>query len=323
CHRRYNEHALFNTFLTGSKNTLKNPSSNFIFYEEIVNKIKPMLIPKPNSSFYKIISGSHSIGKSTIVSQVAREVNREVIYVDVSPDNTKFGNELAKALNISFDKHIIFISTLAEAYLKAYRKLAIIIYDNASHLNHEILDILQNNAKENANYSNYISLFVTSEGVCAYEDASAWSRAVSIFEISDLPKDKSMEFLDKNGILLKKAEQFYNLIGGQIIQLKRAVELFTTPLSFDVKNFTRAEILPGGLYHNVASKIIKILLEKEQIKYIDFQETVNDKKIVDILLDSNIFLLRPSGSTVSFESKLVESFIRENYLRYVVAPKSL
>ncbi|RIB04078.1 hypothetical protein C2G38_714006 [Gigaspora rosea] len=129
-----------------------------------------------------------------------------------------------------------------------------------------------------------------------------------------------MDFLDKNGIPLKEAEQFYNLIGGRIIQLKRAVKLFKTR-SFDetkeifmddqLRNFTRAEILPGGLYHNVASKIIRILLEKGQIEYINFQEIVNDKKVADILLDSNIFSLRPSESTINFESKLVESFIRE------------
>ncbi|CAG8817244.1 206_t:CDS:2 [Gigaspora margarita] len=351
CRRRYNEHAFFNTFLTGSKNTLKNPPSNFISREEIVNKIKPMLTPQPDSSFYQVISGSHGVGKSTIVSQAAREVGRGVIYVDIPPDNTQFGNEFAKALNISFDEHITFMSTLfrkiwgiplesgvsqdpkwtralarfqhgAEAYLKAYGKPAVIIYDNASRLTHEILDILQNDAKENANYSNYISLFVTSEGSVPMrmQGRSAWSRAESIFEIPDLPKDKSMDFLDKNGIPLKEAEQFYNLIGGRIIQLKRAVKLFKTR-SFDetknifmddqLRNFTRAEILPGGLYHNVASKIIKILLEKGQIEYIDFQEIVNDKKVADILLDSNIFSLRPSGSTINFESKLVESFIRE------------
>ncbi|CAG8825481.1 3580_t:CDS:1, partial [Racocetra persica] len=82
-----------------------------------------------------------------------------------------------------------------------------------------------------------------------------------------------------------------------------------------VKVFNKAMILPGGDYHNVAKKIIKILLEKGQIGFIEFQTIVNDKKVADILLASNIFSLRSDKKAiVNFESKLVECVIREKLI---------
>ncbi|CAG8846129.1 2648_t:CDS:2, partial [Racocetra persica] len=112
----------------------------------------------------------------------------------------------------------------AKAYLKAYGKPAVIVYDNASRLAREtpqILDILQDDAKENADYSKYISLFVTNEETV-------------LMRMQDLTKDESMDFLvNKNGIPLKEADQFYNLLGGRFIYLKRAIQVFKETRSFD------------------------------------------------------------------------------------------
>ncbi|CAG8800842.1 22811_t:CDS:1, partial [Racocetra persica] len=108
------DHVLFNTFVTGSTNTLPEfpHPDKFISREEIVNRIKTMLTPQYGSNFYQVVSGSHGVGKSTIVCQAAKEVGRGVIYIDVPPNVTKFGDEFAKALNISFDEHISFTSAL-------------------------------------------------------------------------------------------------------------------------------------------------------------------------------------------------------------------
>ena len=57
----------------------------------------------------------------------------------------------------------------AEVYKKKnpYHQLPVIIYDNVSRLvykNPKILDILQDDAKDNADYRKYIAIFVSNEG---------------------------------------------------------------------------------------------------------------------------------------------------------------
>ncbi|CAG8658811.1 5103_t:CDS:2, partial [Racocetra fulgida] len=111
--------------------------------------------------FYQVVSGSHGVGKSTIVCQAAKEVGRGVIYIDIPANVTKFGDD-AKWIR-ALDR----FKCGAKAYLKAYGKPAVIVYDNVSRLAREapeLLDILQDDAKDNADKSSYISLFVTSEG---------------------------------------------------------------------------------------------------------------------------------------------------------------
>ena len=56
----------------------------------------------------------------------------------------------------------------AKKYKVKYGRPAVIIYDNVSRLAHqnpEILDILQDGAKDNADNQTYIAVFVCSEGL--------------------------------------------------------------------------------------------------------------------------------------------------------------
>ena len=55
----------------------------------------------------------------------------------------------------------------AEVYKKKHSKPPVIIFDNIgrlAHKNSEILDILQDDAKDNANDRKYIAVFISSEG---------------------------------------------------------------------------------------------------------------------------------------------------------------
>ena len=57
---------------------------------------------------------------------------------------------------------------VAEKYKVKYGRPAVIIYDNVSRLAHqnpEILDILQDDAKDNADSRTYMAVFVSSEGL--------------------------------------------------------------------------------------------------------------------------------------------------------------
>ncbi|CAG8684437.1 24730_t:CDS:2, partial [Dentiscutata erythropus] len=361
CRRRYSDYTLFNAFATGSKKTLEEPPEKFIPREKIVNKIKTMLTPDKEYSLYRTISGSHGVGKSTLVRKAAKKVSRGVIYVDVPANFENFGDEFAKALNISFDKPISLTSALlrkicgiplksgisqdpkwvraldsfkrgAETYLKTYGKPAVIIYDNVNRLalkNPKLLDVLQDDAKDHADVSEYITLFVTSEGtVKRMQGRSSWSRATRTFEIGDMTKVESMDYLvNKSGIPLREAEQFYNLLGGRIEHLITAVDLFAETPSFEecketlVKRheatFTEAGINPGGRYHDIAKKVVNVLLEKGQIGFLEYHKIVNDAKVANFLLATNIFSYHPEKSVINFHSKIIEFIIREKIVEIV------
>ncbi|CAG8608532.1 12308_t:CDS:2 [Dentiscutata erythropus] len=275
-----------------------------------------MLTPHHGYSLYYNISGLYDVGKSTLVHEAAKEVGCGVIYVDVPTNVEKFGDEFAKALNISFDKPIsltlALLRNICGIPLKSdlfenLWKPAVIIYDNVDRLalkNPNLLDVLQ----DDADVSEYIPLFVTSEGtVRRMRGRSSWYRAALTFEIGDMTKDESMDYLvNKSEIPLREAEQFYNLLGGRIEHLTIAVDLFKNTPSFE-----EAGINPGGHYHNIAKKIVKILLEKGKIKYFDYYAIVNDRKVADFLLATNIFSVRPAKLDINFNSKLIESIIRE------------
>ena len=78
------------------------------------------------------------------------------------------------------------IKRASEVYKVKYGKPPVIVYDNISriaHKNPEILDILQDDAKDNADDRKYIAVFVSSEGSvprrmeCKYR---YYSRKISI-----------------------------------------------------------------------------------------------------------------------------------------------
>ena len=143
-------------------------------------------------------------------------------------------------------------------------KPPVIVYDNISRLVHknlEILDILQDDAKDNADDRKYIAVFVSSEGSvprrmeCKYCTVfrctpriityrlrflarSAWSRADQpVIEIGDLSEKESMEYLtDKRKIDSVVAKKLYDLVGGRIVELKATADKFLARQSFEGKN---------------------------------------------------------------------------------------
>jgi len=142
-------------------------------------------------------------------------------------------------------------------------KPPVIVYDNISRLVHknlEILDILQDDAKDNADDRKYIAVFVSSEGSvprrmeCKYCTVfrctpriityrlrflarSAWSRADQpVIEIGDLSEKESMEYLtDKRKIDSVVAKKLYDLVGGRIVELKATADKLAGQ-SFEGKN---------------------------------------------------------------------------------------
>ncbi|CAG8738642.1 32918_t:CDS:2, partial [Racocetra persica] len=162
-------------------------------------------------------------GKMTLTRIASNEVGHRVIYIDVPANINKLGEAFGKAINFTFEESISFTGQLmrkilgetntndklkipeweramdafkhASAVYKAkHNKPPVIVYDNISqlvHTNLEILNILQDDAKNNADDRKYIAVFVSSEGNVLrrmQSRHSSWSRAYTPIEIGDLSR---------------------------------------------------------------------------------------------------------------------------------------
>ena len=123
--------------------------------------------------------------------------------------------------------------------------------------NPEILDILQDDAKDNSDDA----VFVSSEGsvlrrmeckydiifFCAPENSiiykllflflarSSWSHAHHPIEICDLTKKESLEYLKKRKINEEQAEKIYKLVSRRMVDLNSIVDELSEGTSFDGK----------------------------------------------------------------------------------------
>ncbi|CAG8772817.1 3377_t:CDS:2, partial [Funneliformis caledonium] len=126
----------------------------------------------------------------------SKEVGHGIIYVDVPSDIKDFGTAFGEALNFAFEEDITLTRQLirkigggttneesnipkwkralsafkriAKVYKAKHNKPPVIIYDNVNRLarmDPDILYVLQDDAKDNADNRSYIAVFVSSEGV--------------------------------------------------------------------------------------------------------------------------------------------------------------
>ncbi|GBB88418.1 hypothetical protein RclHR1_00150014 [Rhizophagus clarus] len=218
----------------------------------------------------------------------------------------------------------------ASAVYKAkHNKPSVIIYDNISKLvnmNPKVLDTLQDDAKMNADHREYIAIFVSSEGSVPrrMESRSSWSRAKKpIMEIGDLDRKTSMEYLvKKRNIKEEDAEKLHDLVGGRIVELKTVADDFLAGQTFEVikqsildeveKKFQSAQLLPNDPYYEVGRSLISDLLKFNELSFLVFKKYFDKVEEFNEVLGSNIFSYHPEKNIVTFQSRSVESYIREN-----------
>ncbi|CAG8445004.1 9267_t:CDS:2 [Ambispora leptoticha] len=321
---------------------------------EIVERLKKIFQPGEDHSYYHVVCGEHGTGKTTLTVKVAREIGKGVIYVDTPADIEEFGNSFGKALNLIFDEDAMLTLRLkrkffgytkdeldpkwkrafrafkhaSEVYKAKHGKPPVIIYDNISRIfneNPKILDILQDDAKDNADDSKYIAVFVSSEGSVPrrMESRSAWSRADKpVMEIGDLSEKESIDYLiNKRKINSVEAKKLYELVGGRIVDLKSVAGKFLAGQSFEVikqqiltevkKKFGSAGLLRNQSHHEAGKHVISALLDSKEIDTDVFREFFKDKEFGEVL-EANVFAYHPSRDTVTFQSQSVECYIREN-----------
>ncbi|CAG8657006.1 7705_t:CDS:2, partial [Acaulospora colombiana] len=309
-----------------------------ILFALVVNKISEYRV---NSALEngtrlkpKVLKMKHGTGKTTLTRMVATNVGKGVIYVDIPSDFENLGEAFGKAINLSFFEDVSITTLLMReffsvmVYKKKNHKPPVIIYDNMSRIvkeNAKILDILQDDAKDNADDREYIAVFVSSEGSVPrrMESRSAWSRADKpVMKIGDLSEKESMDYLvNKLKINSVEAKKLYELVGGRIVDLKSVADKFLAGQSLEAikqqiltevnKKFYYAKLLPDQARHEAGKHVIGALIDSKEIHTSVFRNFIGDEEFGEVL-GANVFAYHPSRDTVTFQSQSVEYYIREN-----------
>ncbi|CAG8448034.1 9025_t:CDS:2 [Ambispora leptoticha] len=351
-----NERLLNETVEKGTRPDVRVSGDKLVPRPLIIERLKKILQPDEDQSFYHMVCGEHGTGKTTLTRVASSEVGHGVIYVDVPANLEKFGDEFGSALNFAFEEQISLTGQLAQKILgttknelkdpkwvramDAFKRASavykakngkppVIIYDNVSRLVHEnpkVLDILQDDAKDNADGRKYIAVFVSSEGSVPrrMESRSAWSRAKKpVIEIGDLSKEESMKYLtEKRKINSVEAKKLYELVGGRIVELKTVADDFVAGQSFEVikesilteaeKKFNEAQLRRKQLYHEAGKKAIRALLDSKELSFTTFMEFFDNYEEAGKILGSNVFAYHPATNTITFQSRSVYCYIQEN-----------
>ncbi|RIA91479.1 P-loop containing nucleoside triphosphate hydrolase protein [Glomus cerebriforme] len=353
----------------GTRPKLKMLKDQFVSRPQISKVLKKILQPNEDQSYYHIICGEHGTGKTTLIRMEATNIGKGVIYVDIPSDFKNLGKAFGKAINLLFFEDISITALLirkflsemdmineiaiflyqwrrvmkifrhaSKVYQKRYHKLPVIIYDNISQIvkeNSKVLDILQDDAKDNADDREYIAVFISSEEsvLQRMESRSAWSRADQpVIEISDLSKKESKDYITKRCTKQKKKEvikeikdeeinELYEIVGGRIVDLKAVIDKFLAGYSLKVikqakiaeveKKFNSAQLLQKQLHHEVGKKVIKALIVSEELGFTTFMEYFDNYEDAGKVLEANIFTYHPAKNTISFQSRSVEFYIHE------------
>ncbi|CAG8641646.1 hypothetical protein GLOIN_2v1873398 [Rhizophagus irregularis DAOM 181602=DAOM 197198] len=147
----------------------------------------------------------------------------------------------------------------------------------------------------------------------------AWSRAIAPpMEISDISEEESMNYLiEKRKIDKETAKELYQLVSGRILELKTVANVIKKQKLIEIEQkFSSAKFLKRQKYHEIGKRAINALLDSKEINiniFIDFFEN-NDEECEEYqeVLGANVFAYHLSSNTVTFQSRSVEFYIREN-----------
>ncbi|RHZ79979.1 hypothetical protein Glove_139g63 [Diversispora epigaea] len=246
---------------------------------------------------------------------------------DIPPNINNFGKEFAKAVNIwlfnnkQWKKALLAFEKAAKVYKAKYGRPLVIIYDNVDYLiqkNTDILDQLQSSVAESSNKGKYIAVFVSSEySVLQRMSSHGHWTDMEYFEIGDLTKEESIDYLNKKNIREEEARKIYELVGGCLIDLHDVTNDLFSGRSFEdikkiIKNevetkFRIARLLPGDKYYDVGKKIINTLLDSKELCASELREH-------DELLRKNVFEYHPYLSNKAY----IYVALRQRWQRFLI-----
>ena len=134
---RCNERLLNETVEKGTRPDVGVSEDKLVPRPVIIERLKKIIQPYEDQSFYNVVCGEHGTGKTTLTRIASREVGQGgigVIYVEI-PGDTKnidnFGKAFGESLNFAFEKRISFTAQLMKKILgPTNSKLIIIILYN-------------------------------------------------------------------------------------------------------------------------------------------------------------------------------------------------
>ncbi|CAG8793929.1 2188_t:CDS:2, partial [Dentiscutata erythropus] len=246
----------------------------------------------------------------SFMGQLARKI--------MGPDSIRFEDSKWESALNAFER-------AAAVYKKKYKKLPVLVFDNINVLDKvhpEIIDLLQDNAKMSVDSLKYVVVFVTNERsvLNRMKESSAWSRASEpVTEIEDFTEGETIDYLVNKRKVCNDAEakKLHELIGGRITVLNSMATRIEDKKSFEdikqnlftkiSKQFRKAEINEGQLYHEKVKPLIKALLENDDkgLEYNMALEIVQDDTMLDELLKANVLAYHPAKDTLTFHSRSV------------------
>ncbi|KYQ88844.1 hypothetical protein DLAC_10646 [Tieghemostelium lacteum] len=211
--------------------------SHFVKRPDINKQLNYILTPEANSKSYHLIVGENGTGKTTALIQACNEVNGAVggiVYVSVPETVDEFGKLLGDSFNFDFNEDATpkgyvnrffvpspprsysshgcfrrvkpFIEEAATRYKQQYNRPPVLVIDNINWLalkDSEMLEVLQDFAKNHADKSDLTVVFVSSDGNGPryLRDRSSFSRCEKpIMEIGDISENDAIAFLTDDGV---------------------------------------------------------------------------------------------------------------------------
>ncbi|GBC44725.2 P-loop containing nucleoside triphosphate hydrolase protein [Rhizophagus irregularis DAOM 181602=DAOM 197198] len=323
----------------GTRPEMDIPDSKFISRPEIAKYFEKIFQPGEDQSNYHIIYGNKGNGKTTLAKKMANEVGQGVIYVDTPYNIENFEKSFGSIHDFTFKEDSSFLFQLIQKFfdkagvnkidklkraLNAFTKAAkiykeqydnppVIIYDNIDNIDPKILEILQDDAEYNANNGTYIAVFIC--GGEKFTQILQSSRKSHIFEVEDLNKDESVNFLiQKLKISPEDADKIYGLVGGNIRELKFVAErLKNGELLEDIKENILLEVekkfdIAKLDLTQEGRSIIGTLLKSKEVGYLEFKKVFGK---VEGFNGMNIFTYHHKARSVTFQSRPIELYIKK------------
>ena len=178
--------------------TVTQKVKDYVQRKEVESDLKQILTPDEDVKGFFVISGEHGTGKTTIVQKVCEEIGHGIIYVDVPEEVEEFSYAFSQAiginyhqenngffsyiyqkvfdsekciidLNVALDWMIVYrkFKLYADWYRKKHGKAPVLVVDNINRLAKkapEVLETLQEGAKDAVGSGLFKAVFVTSDG---------------------------------------------------------------------------------------------------------------------------------------------------------------
>ncbi|RGB36705.1 hypothetical protein C1646_782981 [Rhizophagus diaphanus] len=280
-----------------------------------------ILQPHEDQPYYHLISGEHGTGKTTLIKIASKE--KRISFTGQLMQKFKTNDSEPKISKWEIAMRVL--NHASTVYREKHNKSMVIVYDNIDclvHTNPKILDILQDDAKRNADDRKYIAVFVSSEGSVPPKNAVAWSRAdTPVIEIGDLSERESMEYLNKCRIDETEAKKLYELVGGRIIDLVTVANKSLKGKSFeDIKKnilmkvedkMSAAKLLKNYQHYEVGKIVIDALLKSKELRRTTYEEFFDKPEVANEILEANVFSYHPEKNVVTFQSRAVEVYVQE------------